>query len=165
MTRHAIAATALAAATVIALTGCSIGAISQSITNAVEGKEDVFSIEVGDCFNDDTGAVEEISSVKMPECTEEHDNEAYYIYDVSDDDFPSYDAAAIEEDAEYGCFSQFEQFVGASVEETSLHYSYFYPSAASWEQGDREILCLAYDLDGPISEPLGGKGPNYPYEG
>lgn len=145
----------------LALTGCSVGAI----TNLIEGKEDVFSIKVGDCFNDDTSDAEEINAVKMPKCTEEHDNEAYFIYEVTDTDFPFYSISSIQDEAEEGCYAEFESFIGASIDDTSLYYGYYYPSADSWRTGDREILCLAYDIYGPVSEPLGGKGADYPYEG
>lgn len=54
-------------------------------------------------------------------------------------------------------------FVGGAFEETSLDYASYFPTEESWADGDREILCIAYDTNGQISEPLAGKGPEYPY--
>lgn len=161
MTRKILTAAVIAITAICGLTACSVNAI----TDLIEGKQDVFSLKTGDCFNDEAAASEQIESVKMPACTEEHDNEVYGTYNLTDADFPSYDSAAILDDAEAGCGAQFEGFVGAPIDQTSLDYGYYYPSPESWENGDREILCLAYDLNGPISEPLRGKGPAYPYEG
>jgi hypothetical protein len=163
MTRRSVlAAAGLAGILALSLTGCGV---ANTVTNLVEGKEDVFTIEVGDCFNDDTSATEEIQAVEMPECTEEHDNEAYLVYDVSETDFPEYDDAGLQTAAEEGCFAEFESFVGAPFDSTNLSFSFYYPGAQGWQEGDREILCFAYDLAGPISESLVGKGPDYPYEG
>ena len=151
----------MASALVATLAGCS-SAIS-GITNAVEGKEDVFSIRVGDCFdNPSEETAEEVESVKMPKCTEPHDNEAFFIYDVSDSDFPAYDQDAVIADAEEKCRPEYEQFVGVPEAETSIYFSYYFPSDESWEQGDREILCMVFDENGPVSESLEGKGAEYP---
>src|SRR5690606_30195222 len=54
VTRRTLSTVAITVLAVLGLTGCSIGAI----TDLIQGKEDVFSISVGDCFNDDTAAVE-----------------------------------------------------------------------------------------------------------
>ncbi|WP_168220103.1 MULTISPECIES: septum formation family protein [unclassified Salinibacterium] len=161
MTRRTLPVLALSSLAVLGLTGCSIAAM----TDLFQGKEDVFSIAVGDCFNDDTAAVEQVESVVMPKCTEPHDNEAYHLYDLASSTFPSYDEDAILEEAEMGCFTEFEGFVGSAIDETSLYFGYYYPSPESWDEGDRQVLCLAYDTNGPISEPLRGKGPTYPYSG
>lgn len=161
MTRASLTATALAALLALGLTGCSIDAV----TDIVEGKEDVFSLEVGDCFNDNQGTSDTVTSVKKPECTEEHDNEAYFVFDLSDDEFPEYDETAIGEAADEGCAAEFEEFIGGDYDTTSLDYAYYLPSSESWSTGDREILCLAYDLDGPVTGSLKGKAADYPYEG
>ncbi|TQL48575.1 putative regulator of septum formation [Homoserinimonas aerilata] len=154
-------AAVLAAAAILSLTlsGCSM---MQQLSDITEGKEDVFSLTLGHCFDDGDLNADEVTSVKMPECTETHDNEVYHLYDVSDADFAEYDADALMSEADLSCLPEFEDFVGTSELDTSLYYSYFVPGADSWADGDREILCFAYDTNGPIDEPLGGKGADYP---
>ena len=51
-----------------------------------------------------------------------------------------------QDDADDNCIARFKPYVGADYMDSSLNVSYFYPSDASWEQGDREIICVLYDL-------------------
>jgi hypothetical protein len=155
---------ALAAALIVALAGCSL--VGQA-TDALQGKSDVFSLTVGDCTNDEADETTELSAVAKPSCDEPHDNEIYLAFRFDSAEYPAGaefpgDEAVIAE-AEKGCFATFEEWVGVASEETSLHYGSYFPSAQSWEEGDREILCLAYDLDGPVTGSLKGKGADYPY--
>lgn len=155
----ALLAASLAA--LISISGCS--AVS-SLTDLAEGKSDVFALAVGDCFNDEDA--ETISSVKVIDCTEAHDNEIYFEYSLANDFFGAgeFDDDAVFADAEAKCLPAFEDFVGASYENTSLNYSYLYPSSQSWEADDRSIQCLAYWEGGQISESLESKGPDYVLE-
>lgn len=157
----ALSATAL----VLALTGCS--AILNQVTDALQGKSDVFSLTVGDCVNDGDLEVTEVSSVVKPSCDELHDNEVYLAVELDGSKYPA-DAAYPGDDATYSladqsCGEYFETWVGASVYDTSLYYFPFYPSDSSWAQGDREVVCLAYDTEGQVTGSLQGKGPEFPY--
>ena len=51
----------------------------------------VFSLEVGTCF-DDPESLTEVSDVPIVECTEPHDTEVYHLFDMPDGDVPG-DAA------------------------------------------------------------------------
>ena len=152
---------AVPAAIIISLTGCS--AIGQ-VTDLVEGKSDVFTLAVGDCFNDEAGEV--ITSVKVLKCTEPHDNELYYEYSLPNDFFgsESYSQDKIYTDAEEKCFPEFESFIGSSFDDTALNFSYLFPTEESWGEHDRSIQCMVYSETGQISESLKGKGPSYPLE-
>lgn len=105
----------------------------------------VFSLTVGDCFNDPEG-FEEVIDVDIVECGEAHDNEVYATYDMVDATYPG--QAAAQEAANDGCFDRFEPFVGAEYLDSALAISFLTPSDASWDQGDREIVCFLYDLSG-----------------
>jgi hypothetical protein len=152
---------ATSALAVVSLSGCSaVG----SLTDLVEGKSDVFSLGIGDCFNDED--VEAISSVKVLDCTTPHDNEIFSEFLLADDFFGSgsYNEEEVFSDADEKCLSSFEAFVGASYAETTLNFSYLYPTAESWSQNDRLVQCIAYWDEGQISEPLKGKGIDYVLE-
>ena len=145
-------------AALVSLSGCSaLG----SLTDLAEGKSDVFSLAVGDCFNDED--TETISSVKVLECAEAHDNEVYFEYALADDAFGSgsYDEEFVFADAEQKCLPTFEEFVGSTYENTGLNFSYLYPTEQSWSEDDRSIQCVAYWDNGPISGSLSGKGADY----
>ena len=55
---------------------------------------------------------------------------------------------AIIADADATCIPEFATFVGLAYEESALDYWPMYPTAGSWENGDREVLCIAWDPSG-----------------
>lgn len=117
-----------------------------------ERDQDVFTFEVGDCFNDPEGVDLEqeegadLTSVGAVPCNEPHDNEVIHLFDVEDEDeFPGTDA--LMEQAET-CTGPFEQYVGISYDESELEIFPFVPTAESWERGDREIVCAVYLPEG-----------------
>lgn len=110
--------------------------------SACEGN--VFSLTVGDCFND-PDTLSEVSDVEMVECSEPHDNEVYATYDIAGSDFPGQDA--VQADAAEGCVDRFEAYVGRDFMSSSLNVSALTPTDQSWGQGDREVVCFLFDLN------------------
>lgn len=157
-TRHRLALAAIALAAAAALSGCS--AISQFMpaTQPVRDAEtgevteqndhaDVFAIEVGDCLNTaGLSSVDQVSDVPVVPCTEPHDDEVYHAYEVADGEFPGEET--IESDAMTTCQEEFASFIGVAYEESALDFWPMYPTEGSWENGDREVLCIAWDPSG-----------------
>lgn len=115
---------------------------TQEISEA--GEADVFSLTIGDCFNDQNA--DEVETVKAIPCADAHDYEAYFAFDVSEDGaFPGDEALA--QIAGERCVTEFATFVGKSYEESTLDFNYLSPSEGSWDSGDREILCLVMGPD------------------
>ncbi|MCR2814183.1 septum formation family protein [Microbacterium sp. zg.Y1090] len=151
---------AAAALLVIGLTSLSACATTPDTSGAVrvDGDEssqpdesgeavDVFSISLGDCLN--TSALSDttqVDSVPVVPCSEPHEDEVYYTFDSTDPEYPGEDALVSE--AGETCIAEFADFVGIAYEESALDYWPMYPSEQSWEQGDREILCMVYDPSG-----------------
>lgn len=102
----------------------------------------VFSLSVGDCFNDPDD-FNQVSDVEIVDCDESHDTEVFATYEIPGSTFPG--VAALGDNAEDNCIARFKPYVGADYMDSSLNVSYFYPTDASWEQGDREIICVLYD--------------------
>lgn len=153
--RRAIPLALAAAAAVISLSGCSTlssffggsepvrndeGQVTEANENA-----DVFSVRIGDCINLTSEASESFTVPIVP-CDEPHDAEAYAAMDLEGENHPGDDAVMAEADA--FCLDEFSTFIGMPYENSELLMNYFYPSEESWAQGDREILCLAYGLEG-----------------
>jgi len=150
-----LAVIAVGAASIV-LAGCSLlgGGGTTTDTPTGEGETtDVFTIKVGDCLND--GGVDgEVSEVPTVDCAEEHDSEAYDSILIADGDYPGEDAVLEQADSE--CYTSFAEFVGVSYDESALQFAYYYPTQQSWDQGDREILCLIYDEAGKTTGSLAG---------
>lgn len=126
----------------IALAGCSLLGAGTDKTD--EDADDVFSIEVGDCLND-ADVDGEVSEVPIVECTVEHDSEAYAKGNLADGDFPDDDTLTA--GAEAICGPAFNTFIGLGYEESAYDYNYYVPTAESWANGDREVMCIAYADD------------------
>ncbi len=95
------------------------------------GENDVFSIEVGDCVSDEVSSdTEEISDVSVVPCTEPHNLEVYDEFTLDGDEYPGdeqADTAAFD-----GCLASFDDFVGLPYEESTLDYTFYRPTEASW---------------------------------
>ena len=66
-------------------------------------------------------------------------NEVYYLFDMPSGDFPG--SSAIEAQAINGCLDAFEPYVGKEYDTSMLGVLWLTPTAGSWDEGDREIVC------------------------
>lgn len=154
------AAAALSCTALIALSGCSLlgGADeperdeSGDVTEASDA--DAFSIRVGDCLETMDWSAEGFSTVPVIPCAEEHESEVYAAVDLPDGDYPGDESVGTQAD-EY-CYGEFQGFVGIAWEDSAFDYGYLSPSAESWEQGDREVLCIIMDPAGLTTGSLAG---------
>ena len=119
---------------------------------------DVFNIGLGDCLNEmETNTDEQISEVPIIDCSEPHDYEVYHVEDVPDSGaYPGEDA--ILESADTICRDAFDAWVGTPWAESGIDYTQLYPVEEGWDLGDREVLCLAYDMAGQATGTLEGAG-------
>lgn len=114
-----------------------------------QGNLDIFQIQIGDCFNDDTSynveETVELSGVGGVPCSTAHDNEIYAQTQMPQDAYPGREKVlAVAEDY---CFAQFEPYVGKSYETSVLDITYIYPTEESWNQvNDREVSCAVFDM-------------------
>jgi hypothetical protein len=145
---------AAAGALVLGLGACSdeperddAGAITE------EGDADVFTLKVGDCLSDQAGATGEVSDVPVVPCDQPHDSEIYFSYLIPDAEaFPG----TFQEHVDAQCLPQFQTFVGVAYEASALDMTWLEPTAASWQEGDRELLCIVADPAGGVTGSLAG---------
>lgn len=112
------------------------------------GGGNVFELAVGDCFGDtDDADGGRISDVPIVACSEPHDREVFHTFTVADGEFPGEDALMAQ--AEDLCIPVFEEYVGAAYGSGSrLGILPITPTQGSWDNGDREVVCALYDLQG-----------------
>lgn len=110
-----------------------------------------FDLEVGDCFafglGDATGSGD-VEDVDLQSCDDEHDNETYLVFDATESSWPGKEA--LWDDADKGCYAEFESFVGIPWDDSVADFGYLTPTEQSWSEGDREVLCYAF-IDGDTS--------------
>jgi hypothetical protein len=104
-----------------------------------------FSLQVGDCFNDDAVAGGSVSELPLTPCAEPHDNEIFYEYSMTESVFPGSMEALTS--ASIRCLEEFKVFVGISFVDSVLTTFPVTPTAQSWAQGDRVVYCVLYAVD------------------
>jgi hypothetical protein len=124
----------------------------------VSGGLGAFAIQTGDCLNLPDRHTE-VQSVEGVPCDKPHNAQAFGAFDLTgfDQDFPG--SSAFAEQADAGCYSRFEDFVGASYQQSELYYTTLEPTEESWElAGDREILCILVPSTGTVAYDARGSG-------
>ncbi|CAL9424059.1 hypothetical protein SUDANB121_01929 [Nocardiopsis dassonvillei] len=153
---RALGLSLLAGTAAVALTGC--GAVT-GLLGAASGQDDVFQLEVGDCFTeaemDASFEAEEISQVPTVDCAEEHDSEVYHIEVLPEGDYPGADSLSTS--GEEICESKFEEFVGIAYMESELLYTFLLPIEEGWTLADdREIVCIVVTNGEMVTGSLAG---------
>ena len=110
-----------------------------------EGNIDAFHMRVGDCFDKSKSSGNEVSEFPGVPCAQPHDYETYAVFDVSIDSYPSEESMG--QLARESCLEQFDPFVGTDYDSSVLDVIALNPTAESWKQGDREIVCALYDMN------------------
>ena len=117
---------------------------------------DPFAIVVGDCLDDAEIAAApgtEVLTVPTVPCDAPHDSEVIASITLRGTAYPG--EAAIAAEADPACIEALERIVQQPYLETPYDVSYYAPTELSWADGDREVLCVAYDPAGPLTAPLG----------
>lgn len=97
------------------------------------------------------------SEIEVVECNQEHAFEVAGIIEVSSNygsDYPGADA--LDMDAQKDCREAFETHTGLDYRHVgnNLDVSSITPSAFTWDEGDRSVICLVVTMDGePLSKP------------
>jgi hypothetical protein len=115
------------------------------------GEESVFDIAVGDCLNSQSAAGT-VSELPVVPCTEAHDSEVFHIYNVPGDTFPG-DFTQMRDEQ---CMPAFQTFVGLPYDQSVIEVTTLEPTAETWADGDRELVCIAVDPAGNVTGSLQG---------
>jgi hypothetical protein len=141
---------------------------ASSDTDAVTARStSIFEVDVGDCIEPRSKNAPvapepagEVGTVDVVACDVPH---TYELIDVvvhegsAEESFPGTDALT-----RYGserCAEHFEGIVGTPFLQSELDVILFTPLEFGWGLGDREILCLAFRMDGrPLDATVVGSG-------
>jgi hypothetical protein len=134
------------------LAGCSSGDDASGAS--------VMDVKVGQCFLAPGRIEDQIKDVERVDCAKPHAQEAYATptYDAADgsgDAFPGDDA--LDRFAEGSCAEKFGAYVGVDYLDSSLFFTYLAPSARSWQQDDRTVLCFVTTTGAPLVGSVKGK--------
>lgn len=113
--------------------------------------------EVGACLQAESVTGTEVAQIPTVDCSDEHDAQVVVTFEARDGDYP--DDAEWEQIVVDGCLGGFEDFVGVPYEESQLELQDLTPSQDGWDAGDREVICVAFLVDGSqTTESFEGSG-------
>jgi len=120
----------------------SLSSATRSPNGAIthRGNLDVFSLKVGDCFDNPTGATS-LSSVTAIPCTHPHNAQVYAAFDLSGSDSSYPGTAAIGPQARAGCRSRTGD-INQSKASSADMLRYLFPEANAWADGHRTVSCV-----------------------
>ena len=119
------------------------------------GPVPVGDLAVGDCFDDVAAGLNEVEEVPVVPCEGPHANEVFALLEQPGQEFPGEEEMGSL--AGEGCYAAFEDYVGAPVETSTLTAFPIAPTAESWAQGDREVVCVLTG-SGPRTGSARGSG-------
>ena len=138
-----------------------------------DGNTPFSGIRIGDCLDDSDemgiwsdGYYVEALSLDVVDCAEPHNSEVFGITSLEGEAFPGDDA--VYTTASGQCAEFYEPYVGITLEEaltleaaSPLSIHYYGPGPESWDAGDRDALCVLFDVeDRPlVGSVVGGPGP------
>ena len=138
-------------------------------TIVADGTVDAFSLQVGDCFDDDPSLAEDdlIASVGAVPCDTPHDNEVFALVTAGPVTGPYPGDDAIFDDNIAACENAFARYVGIDYVDSFLGMGpLLVPSPETWATGDREIVCGLYNADGTkLTESMKDAGERVRLEG
>ena len=119
-----------------------VGVVGVSVLAGIlDNSEPISESTQGDCFNNPS--TEEVSEVDPIDCSDPHELEVFATVTLAGDEYPG--DFAIAEVAFDECLQFFEGYIGEPYP-TSVYYAFpFTPNESSWDSGDREALCVAYE--------------------
>jgi Septum formation len=108
-------------------------------------------VKQGDCLKEIPDSAE-VLTVQTIGCEEPHAGEVFAILTMPDGDFPG--QPAIDEYSDR-CGPELETFAPDAMTDDSVQLYVLYPTAETWEQGDRAVTCIA-TLDPPRTGSIKG---------
>jgi hypothetical protein len=145
VTARRVLAAAVSAALIGSLAGCGWFG---SDDDSDDGKStSVFSVKPGQCFVAPAEVKSELANITRVDCDKPHTEESYAIVTYTNVDgsdpsvYPGSDL--LTKFAQGRCAQSFDSYVGISYLDSSLYFTYLFPSARGWEQDrDRNVVCF-----------------------
>lgn len=103
---------------------------------------EVFDLEPGNCLlHPGFGQVREVERV---DCDGPHDLEVFHTFELPGEVLPT--RALMRLATEAGCSGEpFTRYVGIEFHESELSLQPIVPTQATWDEGDRQVICTVYD--------------------
>jgi hypothetical protein len=110
---------------------------------ATSGPISVFDLRPGDCLFPDDKTVGEVENIQAVPCDEPHRQEVFAVPDYPAEEGDAYPGEAeIQQQADALCLEAFAEYTGEDYLDSDLFFTYLHPSVDSWNDDDRQIVCV-----------------------
>lgn len=114
------------------------------------GEVNVQDLRQGDCWTTNDWEPNQLGNVTVTSCLRGHQFEVIWTGTYSSNTYPTSESTfLVYIDAQ--CSPAFEDYVGGPWLDSPYEVWWTYPSADRWLDGDRSVVCSAFDVDGPLS--------------
>jgi hypothetical protein len=124
------------------LAACVVGAAVFFIV-ATKDKVVATDLAVGDCLTEIPDA-SLVQLVPKTDCSQPHAGEAYAVLTMPDGAYPG---ESVITEWQNKCPTELESYSPSAMEDSSVGVFVLYPTAETWGQGDRAIVCIATTED------------------
>jgi hypothetical protein len=126
----------------VVLLGALVAAVAFFVA-ATKDKVVATDLAVGDCLTEiPNGSL--VQMVPKTDCAQPHAGEAYAVLTMPDGDYPG--EATINE-WQNRCPAELESYSPDAMADDTIGVFVLYPTAETWKQGDRAVVCIATTED------------------
>jgi hypothetical protein len=129
----------------------AVASLPQASSPASQAASPPPVVGVGQCFDTDqfaAGSAIDLSSVRIVDCAQPHQQEVYAIAEQPADPgapYPGDDVlGAFAEDS---CLMAFTNYTGLDYRSSHYDIANARPDKAAWDRGERTIICALHDVD------------------
>lgn len=102
-----------------------------------------------DCLDGTEPADADVATVP---CEDAHELEVFVRRPIFEEEDATYSSDDLEILGDAMCVAGFESYVDKPYFDSDLEYRTFVPSEEAWDEGQRDVVCVLFDLDGTTLE-------------
>jgi hypothetical protein len=139
----------------LAIIGASTGKATRSSATGLithSGRINVFSLDVGDCFNNPSGA-QTVNTVTAIPCDQPHNAQIYAKFRLTGPDSGYPGAAAVAQMARNGCNARIGS-INKSMTNGAMTVRILLPEEAAWLSGRRTVSCMVVNPKADLTSSL-----------
>ena len=117
------------------------------------------AVRAGECFQGyDFVTTPRPENFQVVPCSGEHQGEIILADDywAASGAYPS--QHTLDDQSDNGCKIALSSYVGVASDQSRLIPDYFDPDADTWRSGDRRLICVIHDKNGPLNGSVRGTG-------
>jgi hypothetical protein len=144
----------------VAVIGANSGTATRSSSTGIithRGRMNIFSLKIGDCFDNPAGA-KTVHTVTAIPCDQPHNAQIYAEFKLRGSDLSYPGAAAVAQLARSGCNARVGS-VDKSLTNSSMSIRIFLPAEVAWITGQRTVSCMIVNPKADLTSSLLNSSP------